>query len=96
MIEDPEFAEQVATRDPQDQAILLGNARVKRFTSAQVVAHLKSDMKFTKNGDVEITLVVPHEFKHLSFPLSDAFGLPLSVDIRVWKPFTEAEGTGGE
>lgn len=94
MIEDPDFAEQVASRDPQEQAVVMDNARIKRFTAAQFVAHLKHDMKFTKNGDVEVVLVIPHEFKHLSFPLTDAFGLPLSIDVRVWAPFTEAtEGT---
>lgn len=93
MIDDPEFAAEVAGREPQEQAIVLGNAKIKRFQSAQFVAHLKSDMKFTKNGDVELTLSIPHEFKHLVFPMSDAFGLPLSIDVRVWAPFVEATTT---
>lgn len=90
MIEDQDFAEEVAARPEQEQAIILGNAKIKRFESAQFVAHLKTDMKFTKNGDVELTLSIPHEFKHLVFPMSDAFGLPLSVDVRVWAPFVAA------
>lgn len=90
MIENEDFAAEVASREPQEQAIVMGNSRIKKFESAQFVAHLKSDMKFTKNGDVEITLSIPHEFKHLAFPMSDAFGLPLSIDVRVWAPFTEA------
>lgn len=94
MIDDEDFAAEVAARPPQEQAIVLGSGKVRRFIAAQVVAHLKDNMKFTKNGDVEITLVIPHEFKHLSFPLTDAFGLPLSVDIRVWEPYTKAEETG--
>lgn len=94
MIEDKDFAEQVAEREPQEQAVVLGNGKIKRFESAQFVAHLKSDMKFTKNGDVELTLSIPHEFKHLVFPMSDAFGLPLSIDVRVWAPFTEATRDG--
>lgn len=85
-------AQKITNRDGQDQAIVLGGGKRRSFTHAQFVAHLKSDMKFTKNGDVEITLVVPYEFKHLAFPLSDAFGLPLSCDVELWRPFTEAEG----
>lgn len=85
-------AARITNRDGQQQAIVMDNARRRGFTHAQFVAHLKSDMKFTKNGDVEITLVVQHEFKHLAFPLSDAFGLPLSVDVELWRPYTEAQG----
>lgn len=49
-------------------------------------------MKFLKSGDLVLHLVVPFEFKHLAIPLTDAFGIPLSVDIQVWSPYKEATG----
>lgn len=48
-------------------------------------------MKFNRQGDLIVTLLVPFEFKHLAIPLTNAFGIPLSVDIQVWNPFSEYE-----
>jgi len=46
-------------------------------------------MRFTRQGDVEIKLVVPFEFKHLVLDLSNAFGVPLSFDVQIWNPYAE-------
>lgn len=46
-------------------------------------------MKFSRNGDMEITLTIPYEMKEFAFPLSDAYGLPLSVDVQLWKPYND-------
>lgn len=47
-------------------------------------------MTFTKYGDLVLQLVVPFDFKELAVPLSNAFGLPLHIDVQLWKPFTDA------
>jgi hypothetical protein len=62
------------------------------FTGTQFVGFLKSEMKMARNGDCIITVTVPFEYKHLAFPLSDAFGLPLSFDVQLWAPYAEAAG----
>jgi len=59
----------------------------KIFTAAQFVGYLKTEAKFMKNGDVQFTIQVPFEFKDLALPLTDAFGLPLSIDIQLWEPY---------
>jgi hypothetical protein len=48
-------------------------------------------MSFNRNGDLNIQIVVPYQFKHLAEPLTDAFGIPLSFDVEVWRPYQEAD-----
>lgn len=76
-------------RPPHEQVLTPNDRQYKRFSHAQFIAHLKTDMKFSRNGDIEFTLVVPSEYKHTCFALSDAFGMPLSVDVQLWKPYAE-------
>lgn len=64
---------------------------LRKFTGTQFVAHVTDNVKFNKNGDMLITLQVPFQFKHLATPLTDAFGIPLSVDVQIWQPYREAE-----
>lgn len=78
-------------RPPHDQRISRDDRVVSKFAHAQFVAHLSNDMRYGRSGDLTITLTVPYEFKHLAQPLADAFGLPLSIDVQVWAPFSEAE-----
>lgn len=87
----PEDAEKASTRDPHNQTIQFSDRQVIDFQGVQFVAHLGNDMKFNRQGDLIVTLLVPFEFKHLAIPLSNAFGVPLSVDIQVWNPFSEYE-----
>ena len=54
-----------------------------KFDHAQFAAHLH-DFKFTRNGDVVVTLVIPFRYRDRGLPLSDAWGVPLSVDIQRW------------
>lgn len=62
---------------------------MRRFTGTQFVAYVNSDMKFDKYGDMIVNLRVPFDFKELAVPLSDVFGLPLSIDVQIWKPYEE-------
>lgn len=59
------------------------------FHGVQVVGYLKNEAKFARNGDMIITLQIPYEFKGLAFPLTDAFGIPLSIDFQVWEPYEQ-------
>jgi len=52
------------------------------------------DMRFTANGDVLLTLVVPFSDKHLVVPVSDAYGISLDVDVRRKKRLKTGTGTG--
>lgn len=54
-----------------------------KFEHAQFAAHLH-DFKFTRNGDVVVTFVIPFRYRDRGLPLSDAWGVPLSVDIQRW------------
>lgn len=90
-------AEKAAKRAPHDQVISFADKRVIKFQGSQFIAHLKDDVKFTRQGDVEIKFLVPFEFKHLVLDLTNAFGVPLSIDVQVWQPFKEFEDiTSGE
>lgn len=53
------------------------------FTHAQFVAHLH-DIKFSRNGDIVATITIPFRYRNRGLPLSDAWGVPLSVDIQRW------------
>ena len=86
-----EEANRAAQRPPHEQIVSFNDKRVIDFQGVQFVAHLGADAKFTRQGDLVVTLHVPFEFKHLAFPLTNAFGIPLSVDIQVWKPYVDFE-----
>lgn len=62
---------------------------MSKFTGTQFVCHVSRDMTFNRYGDLVIQLTVPYQFKHLAIPLSDAFGLPLHVDLQIWKPYED-------
>ena len=52
-----------------------------QFEEAAFSAAMR-DMRFTANGDVLLTLVVPYSDKHLAVPVSDAYGITLDVEMR--------------
>lgn len=81
-------------RQPQTQGIEQHQrAYGAHFDRTQFVAYLSgSDMKFARNGDVLVTMRVPYEHRDRAIMLTDAFGLPLSVDIELWEPYREAAG----
>lgn len=81
-----------ASRDRAGQTVDRNHNAVRKFEWTQFVAYLSTaDMKFAKNGDMLLTLRVPYGFRDLAIPLSDAFGLPLSVDVQLWQPYREAQ-----
>lgn len=56
----------------------------------QFIGHLNGqDIKFTRHGDMILQFVVPYKFKDLAIPLTDVFGIPLHVDVQIWKPYEE-------
>lgn len=59
------------------------------FAGVQFVGYIKQEMKFLRNGDLNITIQVPFDYKWMALPLTDAYGIPLSVDIQVWEPYEE-------
>jgi hypothetical protein len=58
------------------------------FTHTQIVAWV-NDMKINRKGDVVITFTVPYRYRHFAYPLGDAQGLPLSMDIVRWQRFEQ-------
>ncbi len=60
------------------------------FTNAQFIAFINKPMKQLASGELEVVLTVPFEFKDLAYELSNALCYPLSVDIQIWKVFSEA------
>lgn len=88
---DEEAARKLATRERAKQRVSQHDRALRKFTNAQFVAHATDNIKFNKNGDMLITLQVPFQFKHLAMPLTDAFGIPLSIDVQIWQPYREAE-----
>lgn len=86
-----EEAAKASQRAPHQQVVTFDDKQIINFDGVQFVAHLGNDAKFNRQGDLVITLLVPFEFKHLAIPLTNAFGIPLSVDIQVWRPFTDYE-----
>lgn len=91
----PDAATTKAARTPHQQQVTHDDAYYSPgFTWTQFVAYLKDGGKFNKNGDLEMTLIIPFEFKHLGVPLTDAVGLPLSFDVQLWQPFATAQASG--
>lgn len=88
---DPEAIAAAVRRDPHIQQITQQDHAARRFSTAQFVGHVSEKMTFNKNGDLVIQVLVPYEFKQFALPLADAFGIPLSFDVQIWKPYTEAE-----
>lgn len=58
------------------------------FKHTQVVAWV-NDMKINRKGDVVISFTVPFRYRHFAYPLGDAQGLPLSLDIVRWARFEQ-------
>jgi len=81
----------MAQRPRQEQFVRDQDRRIRKFEHTQFVAHISDRISFNKNGDMMIQIQVPFQFKHLAEPLTDAFGIPLSIDVEVWAPFTEAK-----
>jgi hypothetical protein len=94
---DEEEAETLAARPRQEQVVTQDEKSVRRFTWTQFIGHVNDKISFNRNGDMVFQIVVPYQFKHLAEPLTDAFGIPLSFDVEVWKPFAESiERDSGE
>ena len=67
-------------------------ASVERFERTQFVGYMTDKVSFNRNGDMLVVIQVPYEFKELALPLTNAFGLPLSIDVELWAPFRNAAG----
>lgn len=89
---DEEEAAKIASRPRAEQRVHEQDRRLRKFTETQFVAHVTDKVTYNRNGDMMVTIQVPYQFKHLAEPLTDAFGIPLSFDVQVWRPYTEATG----
>lgn len=49
-------------------------------------AWFKSDLKFGRNGIAEITVQIPHEYRHQAFMLLEAASWPLELYVRPCQP----------
>jgi hypothetical protein len=83
----------IASRQRQNQQVGKDEKRIRVFSWTQFIGHVSDKITFNKNGDMIVQVVVPYQFKHLAEPLTDAFGIPLSFDVEVWKPYTDANAT---
>lgn len=88
---DIDEAIRLASRDHHDQTTSPHDRDLRKFTGCQFVAHVDATIKFDKNGDMIVTFRVPYQFKHLAIPLTDAFGIPVSIDVQIWQPYRNAE-----
>lgn len=84
---DPDLALKIAEREKAKQRIDQTTRRIASFAGCQFVAHVSDKMTFNKHGDLIVQLIVPFQFKDMAVPLSDAFGLPLHIDVQLWEPF---------
>jgi hypothetical protein len=92
---DEEKSNRIASRPRQNQQVDKNEKRIRHFSWTQFIGHVSDKITFNKNGDMIVQVVVPYQFKHLAEPLTDAFGIPLSFDVEVWKPYAEGnEGDG--
>jgi hypothetical protein len=55
------------------------------------MAHIDGVIQYARNGDLKVPLLVPYQFAHLAEPLTTVVGLPLSFDVEIWAPYTEAK-----
>jgi hypothetical protein len=92
---DRDEADELARRPRQRQSVSDQDRRIRRFTHTQFVAHISDKINFNRNGDMMVQIQVPYQFKHLAEPLTDAFGIPLSFDVEVWKPYDDADDSNG-
>lgn len=63
------------------------------FLGAQFVGWIHpTGMKFNQSGGLDLTFGVPYEFVEYALVLREAFmtGIPLSIDVQLWKPAQEA------
>ena len=77
-------------RPTPTQDVAAEERALRKFHHTQFIGHVSDDMRFDKFGNMRVTFIVPYEFKHLAMPLSDGFGIPMHVDVQVWKPYDEA------
>lgn len=77
-------------REAHQQRITQADTTIQQFVSGQFVAYLGRNIRTLQDGSVSVTLRVPYEYRHYAMPLIDAIGIPLSVDIQVWKPYEDA------
>lgn len=88
-LKEPSFSElleevQRATHD----GVFDKKLEVREFHNTQFVCWL-NDFKQNRKGDLVISLMIPYRWRVFGFPLADAQGIPLSVDIVRWKKYDE-------
>jgi hypothetical protein len=71
---DQDEAEELAARERQKQHVTEQDRRVRTFDRTQFVAHVSDRINYNRNGDMQVTLQIPYQFKHLAEPLTDAEG----------------------
>src|ERR1700728_2061899 len=61
------------------------------FTGAQFLASFDAaDFKFERNGCLSLTFTIPPEYIDHALEMRAASGIPLSIDVQVWKVYAEA------
>lgn len=60
----------------------------REFQNTQFVCWL-NDLKQNRKGDVIISLMIPYRYRAFAYPLADAQGIPLSIDVQRWQKFNE-------
>lgn len=58
------------------------------FEGAQMIGHLV-DIGFARSGDVLIKLRIPYRFKKSALPMTDAWNLPLDINIQTWQYYDQ-------
>lgn len=87
--EEPEIAElireiQRATHD----GVFNYKPKKYEFHNTQFVAWLQ-DYKSNRKGDVMATFMIPYRYRIFAYPLGDALGIPLSIDVQRWKRYEQ-------
>lgn len=77
-------------RENHQQRITQLDTTISQFDGAQFVAYIGRNIRTLSDGSIAVTFRIPYEYRHFAPPLFDAVGIPLSVDIQVWRPYEEA------
>lgn len=77
-------------RENHQQRITQADTTIRSFDGAQFIAYIGRNIRTLLDGSIAVTFRVPYEYRHYAPPLFDAVGIPLSVDIQVWKPYEDA------